>query len=154
MWEDFKDIKIAVGETLSQFARRDDLIGWVRPSQEANMPALADEIARLSKENAELRSQMAKSGSEDTINGLSFHELSAILEDKGLLSFLDQHRPLLGSAYGIRESTGSAHISELCLLGLLKLNPRGPSGHYELTDGGHVFLNRLEAQKRPFQAGG
>ena len=60
-WEDFKDIKIAVGETLAQFARRDDLTGWVRPSQAANMPALADEIARLSKENAELRSQIAQS---------------------------------------------------------------------------------------------
>jgi hypothetical protein len=60
-WDDFKDIKIAVGETLSQFARRDDLIGWVRPSQEVNMPALADEIARLSKENAELRIQIMQS---------------------------------------------------------------------------------------------
>ena len=57
-WEDFKDIKIAIGETLAQLSRRDDLIGWVRPSQEANMPALADEIARLSKENAELRVQI------------------------------------------------------------------------------------------------
>jgi hypothetical protein len=59
-WDDFKDIKIAISETLAQFVRRDDLTGWVRPSQEVNMPALADEIARLSKENADLRAQLAQ----------------------------------------------------------------------------------------------
>jgi hypothetical protein len=59
-WDDFKDIKIAISETLAQFVRRDDLPGWVRPSQEVNMPALADEIARLSKENAQLRAQLAQ----------------------------------------------------------------------------------------------
>ena len=90
-WEDFKDIKIAVGETLAAFSRRDDLIGWVRPSQEANMPALADEIARLSKENAELRNQLEKSGSEDTIHGLGFSQLKEILKDRGLLSFLNEN---------------------------------------------------------------
>jgi hypothetical protein len=102
-WEDAKDIKIAIGETLSHFARRDELIGWVRANQEANMPALADETARLSKENAQLRSQIARGGSEDTIHGLSFYELKAILEDKGLLSFLDKNRSRLGSPYGISE---------------------------------------------------
>jgi hypothetical protein len=60
-WEDLKDIKIAVGETVAQFARRDDLTGWVRPSDAVNMPALADEITRLSKENAELRAQLMQS---------------------------------------------------------------------------------------------
>ena len=61
-WDDTKDIKITVGEALSQLSRRDDLTGWVRVNQEANMPALADEIARLSKENAVLRSQVAAGG--------------------------------------------------------------------------------------------
>src|SRR5271157_72170 len=56
-WEDSKDIKIAIGETLAHFARRDELTGWIRSNQEANMPALADEMARLSKENALFRSQ-------------------------------------------------------------------------------------------------
>ncbi len=59
-WEDSKDIKIAIGETLSQFARRGDLVGWVRADQGANMPALADEVTRLSRENAELRKQLAE----------------------------------------------------------------------------------------------
>lgn len=57
-WRDRKDIKIAVGETLSSFSRRDDLIGWVRADEGPNTPALADEIARLSKENALLRAEL------------------------------------------------------------------------------------------------
>jgi hypothetical protein len=35
-WEDAKDIKISISETLSHFARREELIGWVRPSGQAN----------------------------------------------------------------------------------------------------------------------
>jgi hypothetical protein len=55
------------------------------------MPALADEIARLSKENTELRNQLEKSGSEDTIHGLGFSQLKEILKDRGLLSFLNEN---------------------------------------------------------------
>src|SRR5882724_3648198 len=59
-WDDKKDIKISILETLSQFSRRDDLKGWVRPSGEVNMPALTDEIARLSRENSDLRRQLLR----------------------------------------------------------------------------------------------
>lgn len=133
-WEDAKDIKIAIGETLSHFARRDELIGWVRANQEANMPALADEIARLSKENAQLRSQIVRGGVEDTICGLSFYELKAILEGKGLVGFLDEHRSEFGSSWGIPYlRDGSGVLEELCVLGLIKLNPSISPPHYELT---------------------
>jgi hypothetical protein len=47
-WEDSKDIKITITETLSHLARRENLIGWVRPSTQSNLPAIADEITRLS----------------------------------------------------------------------------------------------------------
>jgi hypothetical protein len=39
-WNDSKDIKIAVSEKLSEFARREDLVGWVRPNN-VNVGALA-----------------------------------------------------------------------------------------------------------------
>ncbi len=67
-WEDPKDIQLAIVRTLNQLARREDLIGWVRPHMEANLPALSNEIARLSKENAELRGQLGTK-SEVIING-------------------------------------------------------------------------------------
>ena len=69
-WDDYKDIKIAVGETLSDFARRDEFVGWVRGDQGTN-PAVTDELARLSKENAELREQLAEGGGPTLFQGLS-----------------------------------------------------------------------------------
>lgn len=149
-WEDAKDIKIAIGETLSQFSRRDDLTGWVRVSQEANMPALADELARLSKENAQLRSQITK---EEAINGLSFDELKALLENKGLLSFLEGNRSQLGSHRGVMENESSSlRLRELHVLGLLKHREKTTPPWYQLTDAGRRFLNRLLAQQLATQS--
>jgi len=54
-WEDHKDIKITVAETLSHFSRRENLAGWVRPCTQSDLPAIAGELTRLSKENADLR---------------------------------------------------------------------------------------------------
>ena len=56
-WEDTKDIKIAVSESLAALARRDNLVGWVRADQ-ALSPAVTNEMARLSLENASLRTQI------------------------------------------------------------------------------------------------
>jgi hypothetical protein len=46
-WSDSKDIRIAIGETLSTFSRRDDLKGWVRPEDQTSVPLLAGEVGRL-----------------------------------------------------------------------------------------------------------
>jgi hypothetical protein len=149
-WDDFKDIKIAVGETLAQFARRDDLIGWVRPSQEANMPALADEIARLSKENAELRGQIARDRSEYSINGLRFDELRAILTGKGLLSILKENRLNLTPRFSVAQlHMDLEKLQELIALGLIEVTHTigQDISDCKLTDAGRVFLNRLEAEK-------
>jgi uncharacterized protein DUF4062 len=150
-WEDFKDIKIAVGETLAQFARRDDLIGWVRPIQEANMPALADEIARLSKENAELRGRIARGGARYSINGLSFDELRALLTSKGILSILAEKRLALSAPHvNVDRLLMDAEIvQELIALGLLEVATTAGNKmiNVKLTDAGRVFLNRLEAEK-------
>lgn len=147
-WEDSKDIKIATGETLSQFARRDELTGWVRPNESANMPALADEIARLSKENALLRNQVSRGSSVGTIQGLSFDDLKMLLESKELLALLEGNRLDLGSQRGIAPTNAtSTKLAELTALGLVQIKPNLSNPRYELTDSGRVFLNRLEAQK-------
>jgi Domain of unknown function (DUF4062) len=59
-WHDFKDIKITISETLASIARDSSLCGWVRADQSANIPAMADEITRLSRENAELREEIGR----------------------------------------------------------------------------------------------
>ncbi len=78
-WADEKDIKIAVGETMSHFSRREELVGWVRSGDEANMPVLADEIARLSKENANLRQRISSHSGTPSFGPLSYEEMKKVL---------------------------------------------------------------------------
>lgn len=137
-WENQKDIKIAVSETLSGIARRDDLRGWVRPSSQSDLPALADEIARLSKENAALRDRLSATSQEISINGLSFSELKAMLEAKNALEYLLNKGPELGSGSGMYVDGAAA--GELQLRGIIHYLPNGRHG---LTESGRVFYNKL-----------
>jgi hypothetical protein len=139
-WEDTKDIKIAIAETLSHIARREGLPGWVRPAAQFNGAALADEIARLSKENAQLRSRLAESSSGETFNGLTFLELKALLERERLLDFLIKYRRHLTT--GLAAVPTNREIKELVLRGLVE-----EKGHfrYFLSESACAFLNKLEA---------
>ncbi|HXF09224.1 MAG TPA: DUF4062 domain-containing protein [Desulfuromonadaceae bacterium] len=140
-WEDSKDIKITVTESLSQLARRENLIGWVRPSAQSENPAaLADEIARLSKENAQLRNQIINATPEDSICGVSFLELKTILEQLGILDFFVDNRHELTSGY--RDSIFDNQCAELRARGLVE-QKGGP--FFYLTESGRIFLNKLEA---------
>ncbi|MGL5834320.1 MAG: DUF4062 domain-containing protein [Waterburya sp.] len=56
-WSDTKDIELAIMKTLQTFSRREDLIGWVKGNEAVDTVALTDELARLSKENADLREE-------------------------------------------------------------------------------------------------
>ncbi|HET9284329.1 MAG TPA: DUF4062 domain-containing protein [Candidatus Angelobacter sp.] len=89
-WEDTKDIKIAIANKLGQLSRRENLIGWVRAHKEADLPALSNEIARLSKENSELRTQLGAK-SEVFINGLSYSRIKSILQNRGAWEFFREH---------------------------------------------------------------
>lgn len=78
-WRDPRDIKLAILETMSEFSRRDDLTGWIPGNEAVNGGALAEEIARLTKENAELRERAAKSSVPSTYSGLTFEDMYALL---------------------------------------------------------------------------
>ncbi len=138
-WEDTKDIKITITGKLSQLMKRENLVGWVRPNTQSNLPALADEIARLSKENAQLRNQ-ASHTTQDDINGFRFLELKAILEQLGLLKYLVSKRHEL--AKGLSEHWAEDIYKEFIVRGLVK--EQGPN-YFILTDSGRLFLNKLEA---------
>ncbi|AXC09463.1 hypothetical protein ACPOL_0076 [Acidisarcina polymorpha] len=137
-WEDTKDIKIAIAEKLSDFARREDLVGWVRP-ENVNVGALADEIARLSKENADLRAELKKWAAEGSGN-ISFDEMRKLLAAKGLLDFLERSRLQLG-LNGMTASTGEQqrNCPELCILGLITTVAIGHPQRYSLTEQDAVF---------------
>lgn len=66
-WDDKKDIKIAIHETISEFVYRKDLLGWIRTDNSINNSSLAEEIARLTKENSLLRQEI-KSTKENSVS--------------------------------------------------------------------------------------
>jgi hypothetical protein len=139
-WDDKKDIKIAVGETLAHFARREELTGWVRAAKEVDLERLLNEIARLSQENAHLRS-LGSSSSEPTIAGFTFQELLELLKGKKLLHFLEHYREELSAPRGLNLHN-SRECRELTLTGLLNPHPGGTS--YFLSEEGKRFLSRLD----------
>lgn len=144
-WEDSKDIKIAIANKLGQLSRRDDLIGWVRAHKEADLPALSNEIARLSKENADLRSQVG-SKPEVFINGLSYSQLKVLLQEKGLWDYVRRNKQQLHGR--VPRNTAPTEIDALHHLGLIKLWRDG----YELfepTEALIMLLNRIEFEELP-----
>ena len=143
-WSDSKDIKLAIHETLNGLSRRQDLPGWIRADQQANVPVLADEIARLSKENAQLRNQIEQSSSQIMIGGLTIKEIKEVLESKGLTQvFLASREELESGKCNLEDP----EAKPLELLGLI--SPRvkwGGGASYGLTDAGRVFFNRLDLE--------
>jgi hypothetical protein len=79
-FSDPKDIKLAILETLSEFERRPELVGWISGSEAIDGGALAEELARLAKENSQLRAQLQVSNSSPaTYNGLTFQQMYKLL---------------------------------------------------------------------------
>ncbi|HRH97162.1 MAG TPA: DUF4062 domain-containing protein [Prosthecobacter sp.] len=137
-WEDTKDIKIAVTETLAHIARREELVGWVRASKQTDLAALLNEMTRLSNENAGLRADVGRFNQPLQINGLLFPELKVLLEKSGAI------RSLLGNRTALARK--AADVSgrdrdELIQRGLIERT--GPTS-YGLTAEGRMFLNRYD----------
>jgi nucleoside 2-deoxyribosyltransferase len=77
-WNDNKDIKAAILHKLPEWAQRSDLVGWVRGDDVAS-PEVMNELARLSRENNELRVKVG--ASSENFSGLSFEELVRLLRE-------------------------------------------------------------------------
>lgn len=146
-WDDCKDIKITIGETLSHFSRREDLVGWVRTTDQANIPALADEVARLSKENAELRSRLEHDNKDvHDFAGLTFDGLRELLDEQEVLEPLLLDRRLLAQLeFWETDNLDQPQLAELSLFGLLTPMRNDAVGdtYYTLSDVGKRFLNLL-----------
>lgn len=83
-WDDKKDIKLAVHETLSDFSYREELIGWIRGDQGVNGGLLAEEIARLTKENSELHRKLEDSAFREPTQlyaGLTYDQMLTMIDD-------------------------------------------------------------------------
>ena len=95
-WSDTKDIELEVIKTLQTFSRREELIGWVKGDESVNTVALSEELARLSKENAELREQLLsqdKGDSSANTLGIPNEDMKYILESTNFpVSSLNAHQ--------------------------------------------------------------
>ncbi len=144
-WEDKKDIKIAVHETLSEFGNRKELTGWIRGDNNINTAALAEEIGRLTKENFELRSQVSfKENSSALYANLTYNEVEKLLKNEAtvwnsnnisLFDFLLVIGEELSSSYGIY----SQDIEPFQQLSKYKLVRIISNYQYRFTDDGHNF---------------
>lgn len=95
-WSDPKDIKLAVMETMSDFSKREDLMGWILGNEAINTGAVAEEIASLVKENKELREKLQTFQSNPTTySGLTFEEMYKELDNIRLSTLVN----LEGSEY-------------------------------------------------------
>ena len=88
LWSDTRDIENEILKTLPSFSRREDLTGWIKENEVVDTVALTDELARLSKENADLREENRQLRSKIIDNnkaksdplGISNEEMKNILE--------------------------------------------------------------------------
>ncbi|WP_276496733.1 DUF4062 domain-containing protein [Pontibacter litorisediminis] len=148
-WDDPKDIKLAIHETLSEFLYSKNLVGWIRGSESVNTGFLAEEIARLTKENSDLRNQLNTSGSQNTLYcGLTYLQLEKLLQ-KESVKVNERYRNLFdllleyGSEFSVWGKASEVETSILHLLIQFKLvmqEIRGMVGYYyKFTEDGHNF---------------
>ncbi len=71
----FLEIEIGIIKKMNELGRNKSLIGWIRSDESNNSSLLSEEVARLSKENHELREQleMMKKKRQDLSSNLMIH---------------------------------------------------------------------------------
>jgi hypothetical protein len=143
-WEDLKDIKLAIGESMAQLSRREDLAGWVRATPEFDPTALAAEIGRLSSENARLQSVGRLSAVEPLVNGLTFSEVKELLERKDILEvfYSIKHKFDRDNQFDLMQY--EQVLAQLSGFGLVH---RSIDSNFRLTDAGKLFLTKLELER-------
>jgi len=58
-WNDQRDIQLAIHTTMREFSERSDVNGWIPANEAVNTGPALEEIARLTKENTELRQKLS-----------------------------------------------------------------------------------------------
>lgn len=75
-WDDPRDIKLAIHETLNEFSYSRELAGWIPGSEMVDVKALVDEIAQLRRDNTALQEQLKRSSpAPATFNQFTFDEM-------------------------------------------------------------------------------
>lgn len=80
-WEDKKDIKLAIHETISDFSYGKELVGWIRANTTSN-PEVYIELNELRKENQELKLQINLKDNNPKLENLAELEGSIMISGK------------------------------------------------------------------------
>ncbi|HEY3864058.1 MAG TPA: DUF4062 domain-containing protein [Verrucomicrobiae bacterium] len=139
LWKDPKDIKLAIIKKLAELSRRDDLAGWVRADTQSDVPALADELARLSEENAELRAQLFHEPRMEVMPGFTFDDLKLLLDRRGLTDFFVGLYPAFCGNDAMLHP--NPLLSQLLGMGLIQ---KSGEFSWRATDSGRTFYNLWE----------
>ncbi|MGW9531191.1 DUF4062 domain-containing protein, partial [Paenibacillus terrae] len=82
-YEDLKDIKLIVMESLKEYEDDKKLVGWIRSDAVKNQEKLIEENNKLFKENSKLKESLVKTKTQlkedETINGYKYQELKEAL---------------------------------------------------------------------------
>lgn len=143
-WSDPKDIKLSVMETIADFSKRAELVGWI-PGNEGVTEEVIKKIEELTNENAALKKQLAdlERNQEPKFNGYTFKEFVKILQSEDLLKDLAR----VGRYTKI--GANSKFKKGLVKHGIIKKNNSDvweTEGVYSLTDVGKRFLSHWEAE--------
>jgi hypothetical protein len=160
-WDDKKDIKIAVGDTISDFAYRKELIGWVRGDKSIDTGFLAEEIARLTKENFTLREKLINTDNsvQTMYSGLEYSQLTELLLDEtignenvadSLFEYFLTFGEKLATQYRPKSQWDDEAMKKLVKYNLVEIANFGHQyDTYRFTGDGHkYFLKALILSKR------
>ena len=152
-WDDKKDIQLAIFKTLSDFIYRKELIGWIRGDNNINTALLAEEIAKLTSENSDLREKLSSTTKNNVLYcGLIFEQLKSLLEKSkfnlnGNPSDLFQFLIFYGSSlidysYHNPNDDITKYLDVLSRYKILVKSNSSIPPSYILTEDGHKFYIR------------
>jgi hypothetical protein len=118
-WNNPLEIQLSISHKMSDFSRREDLTGWIPGDRAFNTRAVVEEMARLTKENAELREKVVALSSA-SYEGLTFDEMYGLLTKQKLGSLRNateaEAQNLKEFLRGIVESFGDSELNPLHFL--------------------------------------
>ena len=144
-WDSHPTLQLAIINTIHVLDREENLVGWVRGNEAVDTGAIAEELARLTKENSELRTQVAnssKSVNNTLYNGLTFDQMYSLMNQYPLDDDL-MKSGLANILTIVAEAFGDGKPSILHLFYMLQLRSSERYTMQEMPFESHSALHKL-----------